>query len=70
MNENIDKESRDHSYEEYVGKMQKLAQDSPTFEVFIEKIKVFKNWYHGQPVSQEFIRWTLADYQKFYEENQ
>ena len=63
-----DKESIDHSYEGYLIKLRDLAVESPTFEVFIEKAKTFKNWYHGQPMLQEFTRWTLADYQKLYEE--
>ena len=64
-----DKESRDHSYEGYLAKLRDLAVDSPTFDIFIEKVKTFTSWYHGQPILQEFTRWTLVDYQKFYQES-
>ena len=70
MNKSINKDAFDRSYEGYLEKLRKWAQEAPSFDRFIERVKSFPNWFHGNPMLPEFTRWTLVDYQKFYEENQ
>jgi hypothetical protein len=64
-----EKEARILSPEEATNKLKKLVQKSLSFEHFQTELSGNRYWYLGDPMPEEFRRWTWREFQTFYEDN-
>lgn len=59
-------EAKERTPEDVERKLLKLVNDSPTFEVFRQRIESFMKFYLGSPVPEPYRTWGWSQYQEFY----
>ena len=67
--DDLELESKVHTFEVAVRKLRRLVNDSPDFPRFKERLQSFMGFYLGDPMPEPLRRWTWAEFQKFYEDN-